>query len=76
MTPTLILDLHTWELCRNLIPDPLQGAVEARFTVALPARGRSILGNWAAQILCQNLPRHGASHIFIRKPKNPNPHPN
>ncbi len=37
-----------------------QGAVEARFTVALPARGRSILGQWAAQILCQNLPRRAA----------------
>jgi len=34
--------------------------VEARFTVALPARGRSILGQWAAQILCQNLPRRAA----------------
>jgi hypothetical protein len=40
--------------------DGAQGAVEARFTVALPARGRSILGQWAAQILCQNLPRCAA----------------
>ena len=37
--------------------------------MALPARGRSILGNWAAQILCQNLPRHGASHVSLRKPQ-------
>jgi predicted ABC-class ATPase len=31
--------------------------VEARFTVALPARGRSVLGEWAAQILTENVPR-------------------
>lgn len=40
--------------------------MEARFTVALPARGRNILGNWAAQILCQNLPRRGASYTLSR----------
>lgn len=34
------------------------GAVEARFTVALPARGRSILGQWAAATLATNLPRY------------------
>ncbi len=34
-----------------------QGDLEARFTVALPARGRTVLGNWAAQILVSNLPR-------------------
>lgn len=34
-----------------------QGGVEARFTVALPARGRTILGAWATQILVTNLPR-------------------
>jgi hypothetical protein len=32
------------------------GAVEARFTVGLPAQGRSIMGQWAAQILVANLP--------------------
>lgn len=37
--------------------DYMQGGVEARFTVALPARGRTILGHWAAQILVTNLPR-------------------
>ncbi|CAM9329548.1 unnamed protein product [Choristocarpus tenellus] len=31
------------------------GAVEARFTIAMPARGRSICGQWAAEILGQNL---------------------
>lgn len=41
-----------------LAPD---GAVEARFTVALPARGRSVLGTWASAILVINLPKcvHG-----------------
>ncbi|KAI3425930.1 hypothetical protein D9Q98_007902 [Chlorella vulgaris] len=34
------------------------GSVEARFTVALPARGRSVLGQWASSILLQNLPRY------------------
>jgi hypothetical protein len=36
------------------------GGLEARFTVALPARGRSILGAWAAQILVTNLPRRAS----------------
>ena len=31
--------------------------VEARFTVALPAQGRSVLGQWATQILITNIPR-------------------
>ncbi len=37
-------------------------AIEARFTVALPARGRSVLGQWAAEILTETLPGvvHGA----------------
>lgn len=36
--------------------------IEARFCVALPARGRSIMGAWAAQILTETLPQvvHGA----------------
>ena len=32
------------------------GGLEARFTVALPARGRSVLGRWAAAVLVDNLP--------------------
>ena len=36
-----------------------QGDLEARFTVGLPARGRTILGAWAAHILVANLPRCG-----------------
>lgn len=34
------------------------GGVEARFTFALPARGRTVLGHWASTVLVQNLPRH------------------
>lgn len=33
------------------------GSVEGRFTVALPARGRTVLGQWASTILLDNLPR-------------------
>ena len=35
---------------------PDGGAIEARFTIALPARGRSICGEWASEILVQTLP--------------------
>ena len=30
--------------------------MEARFTVALPAKGRTVLGDWAHRILVGNLP--------------------
>jgi hypothetical protein len=33
------------------------GGVEARFTVGLPAQGRSIMGRWAAQIITQHITR-------------------
>jgi hypothetical protein len=33
------------------------GAVEGRFTVGLPAQGRSIMGRWAAQIITQHIAR-------------------
>ena len=33
------------------------GGLEARFSVALPAKGRTVLGRWASAILMQNLPR-------------------
>ncbi len=32
------------------------GAVEARFTVGLPAAGRTVLGRQAAELLCEDLP--------------------
>ena len=38
--------------------DPSTGIVEARFTVGLPAAGRSCLGAFAADILLNNLPRY------------------
>ena len=40
-----------------VIIDEESGCLEARFTVALPARGRSVLGEWAAEILCTTLPK-------------------
>lgn len=45
------------------------GGLQARFTVALPAEGRTVLGRWAAAILIQNLPRcsfEGALHCLQR----------
>lgn len=33
------------------------GDVEGRFTVGLPAQGRSIMGPWAAEIITQHLDR-------------------
>ena len=33
------------------------GGLETRFTVALPAEGRTVLGGWAADVLVHNLPR-------------------
>lgn len=35
------------------------GGVEGRFTVGLPAQGRSIMGRWAAQIITQHITRCG-----------------
>lgn len=33
-----------------------EGAVQARFTLALPARGRTVCGNWCAEIIGNTLP--------------------
>lgn len=41
-------------------------SVEARFTVALPARGRTVLGSWAEKILITNLPRYIQQGLFYR----------
>jgi predicted ABC-class ATPase len=41
-------------------------SVEARFTVALPARGRTVLGSWAETILITNLPRYIQQGLFYR----------
>lgn len=40
--------------------------VEARFTVALPAQGRSVLGTWAAQVLVEQLPRFVQASLLYR----------
>ncbi|GAQ88498.1 hypothetical protein KFL_004340050 [Klebsormidium nitens] len=39
--------------------------VEARFTVALPAQGRTVLGQWAAQVLTQQLPKFVREALFM-----------
>ncbi|KAJ0392106.1 hypothetical protein P43SY_006081 [Pythium insidiosum] len=42
---------------RSSVMVDASGAVEARFQINLPARGRSICGNWACTILVDVLPR-------------------
>ena len=42
------------------------GAIEARFTIGLPARGRTVLGTWASSILCHNLPRYISKGLVHR----------
>lgn len=39
-------------------------AIELRFTVALPAQGRSIMGHWAAFVLADTLPRLAADVLL------------
>jgi hypothetical protein len=43
-------------LPRTSVMAGADGSIEARFTVALPARGRSIEGQWCARILLERLP--------------------
>ncbi|KAG5176854.1 hypothetical protein JKP88DRAFT_350965 [Tribonema minus] len=45
----------------QLLPD---GGVQARFTVALPARGRTICGTWAAEILGATVPKLVAASVM------------
>lgn len=42
------------------------GSVEARFTCALPARGRQIEGQWCARIFAQALPALVEASLFAR----------
>jgi predicted ABC-class ATPase len=42
------------------------GLVEARFNINLPARGRSICGDWAFTILVETLPRLVRSALMLR----------
>lgn len=58
-------DLGTAVRCGQPV---MQGDLEARFTVGLPARGRTILGNWAAQILVGNLPRYIRPSCYAQCP--------
>lgn len=55
LLPPLSLGQHVLSRSSILV-DPSDGSIEARFTVALPARGRSIEGTWAARILLERLP--------------------
>lgn len=41
------------------------GVVEARFNINLPARGRSICGDWAYTILVETLPRLVKSALVL-----------
>ena len=52
--------------CRIRHYGGLQGDLEARFTVALPGRGRTIMGKWAATVLVQNLPRSAQKTMLAR----------
>ncbi|GBG24523.1 Hypothetical Protein FCC1311_007422 [Hondaea fermentalgiana] len=42
------------------------GSIEARFTIGLPARGRSILGEWAFNILSDHLPTIAERSLFAK----------
>jgi len=53
---------HVIERSAVVISD---GHIEARFTVALPAQGRSIMGGWAAQIFTDTLPRLVEAALFF-----------
>ena len=53
----LLVDLPGQHILERscVVIDRLEGCIEARFTVALPARGRSICGDWAANVLSTTL---------------------
>ena len=53
----LLVDLPGQHILERscVVIDRLEGCIEARFTVALPARGRSICGDWAANVLTTTL---------------------
>jgi len=50
----------------SVMIDSSTGAVQARFNVGLPARGRSILGEWAYNILTGHLPNIACRSLFAR----------
>ena len=53
-SPSPFLFLRNWKGSDG--SDGGEGYIEARFTVGLPARGRSIEGRWAATILTRTVP--------------------
>ena len=73
----LVLTIMRAELGSGVCDSYMQGDIEARFTVALPARGRTILGTWAAQILVNSLPRYAANqnqpHLQDARPNTRTP---
>jgi predicted ABC-class ATPase len=51
---------------RSAVKVDAMGNVEARFTCALPARGRSIEGRWASQILGEKVPQLVSASLFAK----------
>eukprot|EP01024_Parvocaulis_polyphysoides_P016807 TRINITY_DN1746_c0_g1_i1.p1 TRINITY_DN1746_c0_g1~~TRINITY_DN1746_c0_g1_i1.p1 ORF type:complete len:353 (-),score=67.14 TRINITY_DN1746_c0_g1_i1:111-1169(-) len=41
--------------------------IEARFTIGLPAKGRTVLGDWAEQIICVNLPKYVQKGLYFQR---------
>ena len=48
----------------SVIVNALDGSIEARFSVGLPAQERSISGDWAATVLTKNLPQYIRSGLL------------
>mmetsp|Transcript_15308 Transcript_15308/g.20272 ORF Transcript_15308/g.20272 Transcript_15308/m.20272 type:complete len:591 (+) Transcript_15308:20-1792(+) len=51
---------------RNAVIVQEYGQIEVRFTIALPASGRSIEGHWAANIICKRLATLLADVFFLK----------
>lgn len=66
-SPSFISATGQHVLERTAVLVSTAGDVEARFTVGLPAQGRSIMGPWAGQILTQHLARCGGSCNFTQE---------
>ena len=53
----------------SVVIDERTGAVEARFTVALPAQGRRILGHEASRIILNSIPELARAALIASSPK-------
>ena len=53
----------------SVVIDDKTGAVEARFTVALPAQGRRILGREASRIILNSVPELARAALVASSPK-------